>query len=29
MDALPERDEAGWAERRNLVEQAAIAAAGA
>jgi Protein of unknown function (DUF664) len=27
--ALPERDEAGWVERRNLVEQAAIAAAGA
>jgi hypothetical protein len=29
MDAVPERDEAGWAERRSLVEQAAIAAAGA
>jgi hypothetical protein len=29
MDAVPERDEAGWVERRNLVEQAAIAAAGA
>jgi hypothetical protein len=28
INAVPERDEAGWVERRNLVEQAAIAAAG-
>jgi hypothetical protein len=28
IDAVPERDEAGWVERRNLVQQAANAAAG-